>query len=64
MNNYNIVTDNEVGYLYLNIFQAPTVEVDKYVNHTLPTKESIHPRMDDFSFMPRIELVQQDSVQV
>ncbi|XP_012562421.2 cGMP-dependent 3',5'-cyclic phosphodiesterase isoform X1 [Hydra vulgaris] len=50
--------------LMLHHMRAPAIEVDKYLNGPLPTKNSVHPQLDNFSFMPRIELAQHDSVQV
>ncbi|XP_047126278.1 cGMP-dependent 3',5'-cyclic phosphodiesterase isoform X2 [Hydra vulgaris] len=50
--------------LMLYHMRVPNEEVEKYVAHSFPAKCDIHPRMDEFTFMPRIELSQHDSIQV
>ena len=39
-------------------------DIEKYVKGPLPGKQNIDEKMDQFSFMPRLALVEHDSIRV
>ena len=45
-------------------YQVSQDEIDKYAKVAMPTKDSLHPDMDKFSFMPRISFAETDSIKV
>ncbi|XP_066923302.1 cGMP-dependent 3',5'-cyclic phosphodiesterase-like [Clytia hemisphaerica] len=52
---------NELMLYHMMVSQE---EIDSYVKVAMPTKDSLHPDMDKFSFMPRISFAETDSIKV